>query len=173
MRTSPLARAAVAVLLLWPLQAGATLFNLGAVLTGDQEAPPVATPAQGVAGITYDDETNELGWSVAFTDLSAPLVDAHFHGPAPIGVPAGVQVPIPFTPGVTNDTLVGTATITEEQEQQLLAGLWYVNLHSSDWPNGEIRGQVLECNVIPEPATAMLVAMGIAVLSRSRRREAA
>lgn len=54
-----------------------------------------------------------------------------------------------------------------------LAGLWYVNLHSSEWPHGEIRGQVLECNVIPEPATAMLVAMGIAVLSRSRRREAA
>ncbi|RIL01673.1 MAG: hypothetical protein DCC71_17295 [Proteobacteria bacterium] len=159
---------AVATALLLPLPARAVLFDLSAVLTGDQETPPVPTGATGSADITYDDETNELAWTVTFSGLESPLVNSHFHGPAPPGVPADVQVPIPFTPGVTSDTLMGSATITEEQEQQLLAGLWYVNLHSEQFPAGEIRGQV-----VPEPATAILVAAGVALLSRARKREAA
>ena len=172
MQTFSLPKLALAVALLWPLQAGATLFSLAAVLTGDQETPPVATDATGTAGITYNDQTNELGWSVTFADLSSPIVNAHFHGPAPVGVPAGVQVPIPFNAGETTDTIVGTATLTDQQEQDLLGGLWYVNVHSEMWPNGEIRGQVLECKVVPEPATALLLGAGIALLTSARRREA-
>lgn len=156
---------ALATAWLAPLPASATLFSFDAVLNGAQETPPVATGAQGLAAITYNDETNELGWSITFIDLESPLINAHFHGPAPIGTPAGVQVPIPFDPGVLADTIVGTAILTEEQEQQLLAGLWYVNLHTEDWPDGEIRGQV-----IPEPSTALLLGAGVALLARKRRR---
>jgi hypothetical protein len=92
----------------------------------------------GVASVSYDDQTNELSWLVSWQDLSAEVVNAHFHGPALPGANAGVEVGIDFQ---TNPA-VGSATITSEQAADLLAGLWYVNIHSSAFPGGEIRGQV-------------------------------
>lgn len=158
-----------AALLVAPLQAHATLFSLDAVLDGLQETPPVATPASGTASLTYDDASNLLNWTISFQSLIGTTTDAHFHGPAPVGTPAGVQVPIPHTNGLTADTLIGSATLTATQETQLLAGLWYINIHSTFRPGGEIRGQV---NVVPEPGTLLLVAGGVAWLA-ARRRSAA
>lgn len=51
----------------------------------------------------------------------------------------------------------------EQQEADLRANLWYINIHTVDYPNGEIRGQLLE---IPEPehyaAFAGLALLGLA-----------
>ena len=38
----------------------------------------------------------------------------------------------------------GTLTLNEEQEQDLLAGRWYLNFHTTRYPGGEIRGQLIE-----------------------------
>ncbi len=147
--------------------ASATTFALAASLDGAQEVPPVATPATGSATLSYDDVANLLSWTIVFQDLIGTINNAHFHGPAAPGVAAGVQVGIPFTAGVTSGTLVGSATITGTQELQLLAGLWYINIHSTFKPGGEIRGQV---NVVPEPTTALLLGAGLAALGLARRR---
>jgi hypothetical protein len=77
-------------------------------------------------------------------------------------------VPIPFTAGVMEDTLIGNATITEVQEAQLLAGLLYINIHSEFRPGGEIRGQV---SVIPEPGTYALFGSALAALAIIRLRK--
>jgi hypothetical protein len=150
--------------LLLPLPAAATLFNLGAEIDGLQETPPVVTPGHGAATITYDDVTNQLNWTIYFTQLTGTTTDAHFHGPAAIGVPAGVQVPIPHTDGLTTDTLIGSAILTATQETQLLSGLWYINIHTTFRPGGEIRGQVL-----PEPGTLLLLGAGLAGIAARRR----
>jgi hypothetical protein len=92
----------------------------------------------GSATITYDEATNLLSWDITYSGLSGPPTVAHFHGPAVPGVSAGVQVPIT----VTASPLIGSATITDEQEADLLAGLYYVNIHTALNPGGEIRGQV-------------------------------
>jgi CHRD domain/PEP-CTERM motif len=158
--------AAVAALVLTvsAAPAGATIINLFATIDGAQETPPVATPATGTASITYNDVSNQLDWTITFSGLLGTINNAHFHGPAPVGVPAGVRVGIPFTAGVTADTLVGSAIISEAFETELLGQLWYINIHSTFAPGGEIRGQV-----IPEPGTLLLAGLGLIALAARRR----
>ncbi len=115
-------------------------------LVGGQEVPVNASSGSGTATVTLDVDSGELNWNIEYSNLVAGTTAAHFHGPAPIGINAGVQVGIPGSPtpyGGTSGTLVGTATINNTQIQQLLDGLWYINIHSSAFPGGEIRGQVL------------------------------
>lgn len=120
-------------------------------LSGLQEAPPVSTDATGFAAVTYDPLTNLLSWDVEFADIDTSITGAHFHGPAALGVNAGVQVNIGAISGLESP-LIGSTTITDDQESQLLDGLWYVNIHSTANPGGELRGQV-----VPEPSTVLLL----------------
>jgi hypothetical protein len=159
----PLAIAALA-LALCALPAGATVHLLFASLDGAQEVPANVTPGTGDAQITYDDVTNDLDWVITFSNLVGTTTDAHFHGPATYGVPAGVQIGIPHTDGLTADTLIGSATLTATQETQLLSFLWYINIHTTFDGTGEIRGQV-----VPEPGTLGLLALGLGALALRRR----
>src|SRR6185295_2296919 len=74
--------------------------------------------------------------SLNFNGLSSPQTDAHIHGPAAPGVAAGVLFPLPS--GQVSDFKI---TLTAGQAQDLKNGLLYVNVHSSNFPSGEIRGQ--------------------------------
>lgn len=155
---------AAASALAFSSSAQALTIHLGANITGGQEVPAVVTPGHGAATITFDTVTNVLSWTIYYESLTGTSTDAHFHGPAPIGVSAGVQVPIPHTDGLTSDTLVGSAVLTATQETQLLGGLWYINIHSTFRPGGEIRGQV-----VPEPTTLVLLGGGLALVASRRR----
>jgi hypothetical protein len=164
MRSFRFVLALAAGLCLWSAPAGAVTILLSASLDGAQEVPPVPTPATGSASITYDTVTNLLSWTITFSGLVGTTTDAHFHGPGAVGVPAGVRVPIPHTDGLTADTLIGSATISEAFEVELLSELWYINIHSTFRPGGEIRGQV-----VPEPGTLALLAIGLGSLAIRRR----
>src|SRR5262249_6132137 len=104
---------------------------------------PVTTNGTGTITGTYDKNTNVLNYTITWTGLSGPPVAAHFHGPADRNTAAAVLVPITLpTNAAAAGTLTGTATLTDQQETDMLAGLWYYNLHTTANPNGEIRGQV-------------------------------
>lgn len=111
-----------------------------------QQEVPAPTPvgsAGGRARLSYDADSNLLGWAITFDGLSGAPLGMHFHGPAAPGETASVQIDIGAASGLRSPS-VGAATLTDPQEQQLLAGLWYINIHTDANRAGEIRGQVLD-----------------------------
>lgn len=148
---------------------GATVFNFQAVIDGAQANAGAGTgsPATGSATVLFDDVTNLLSWNISWSGLLGTLSVAHFHGPAPAGVSAGVQVNfLGIAPGPPS---IGSTTITPAQGTDLVNGLWYINIHSSAFPPGEIRGQVLRVPV-PEPASLLVFLTGLVGLGALRRR---
>ena len=117
--------------------AHAEIRHYQADLTGSAEAPSVNTPATGSADVTYDTENKTLTWKVDYRDLQGVFSAAHFHGPAKTGENAPALV------NVTDSIKTGSASLTDQQAADLDAGLWYLNIHSERYPEGEIRGQVL------------------------------
>lgn len=113
--------------------------SLTATLAGSSEVPPNTSAASGTLVASLDKQTNLLTWTVSYSGLSGPAKAGHFHGPAMAGQNAGVA--LGFKDGV-DSPIKGSATLKPEQVADLLAGKWYVNLHTAAHPGGEIRGQV-------------------------------
>src|SRR5258708_39694391 len=113
--------------------------KMKATLDGKAEVPPNASAGTGTADIDYDPATKKLSWKLTYSGLSGPATAAHFHRPADAGKNAGVKVPIP---NATASPAQGSATLTDEQAADLMAGKYYVNVHTAANPGGEIRGQV-------------------------------
>ncbi len=119
--------------------AAAEEVKLKADLKGASEVPAVTTKGSGKADIVYDTAAKKLSWTVTYADLSGPATAAHFHGPGEPGKIADVAVPIP---NQGTSPVKGSATLTDTQAADLLAGKYYVNVHPAANAGGEIRGQV-------------------------------
>ena len=134
-------------IMLTTLALGATITFAGpafaekmkATLDGKSEVPANTSAATGTADIDYDAATKKLSWKVTYSGLSGPATAAHFHGPAEAGKNAGVAVAIP---NAGTSPAEGSATLTDAQAADLVAGKYYVNIHTAANPGGEIRGMV-------------------------------
>jgi len=154
------------LVLLGASPATATLIDLTASLDCAQANAGVGTCGAGGSGtgtatIVLDSDTNSLSWNIVWSGLSSAPTLMHFHGPALTTQNAGVQVNV----GVVGPPVVGAVVLSDQQESDLLAGLWYLNLHTADFPAGEIRGQV---TVVPEPDTLLLLGAGLVLVARVR-----
>src|SRR6185295_4186230 len=105
-------------------------------LTGGQEVPPNGSTATGTATLLLSPDEKTARVSLNFSGLTSAQTDAHIHGPAAPGITAPVIVDLPD--GQISDFAI---TLTSAQVQDLKNGLWYINVHSSNFPSGEIRGQ--------------------------------
>jgi hypothetical protein len=127
----------------------------GILMTAAQEVPVNNSTAIGIMDVSYSKETRLLTWSVTWSGLTGPVALMHIHGLAPKGYSAGVIYNI-ITPSnglaTPNATLYGATGKFSGQvladgfvikEQDLLNGLYYMNIHTSVNPGGEIRGQIV------------------------------
>ena len=118
--------------------ASAEKMTMKVALNSAAEVPPNNSKATGTADVTFDTATKLLTWKVNYSGLTGAATMAHFHGPAEAGKNAAVVVPIPNTASGAE----GSATLTDAQAADLLAGRYYINVHTEANKGGEIRGQV-------------------------------
>ncbi len=117
-------------------------YQLSGNATGAKEIPPVTTDATATLSGTYNSSTNKLEYTINWADLSGPPIMMHFHGPASTTESASPVVDITGFANSTSGSVSGSANLTDEQEGQLLNGLWYYNIHTPNHGAGEIRAQV-------------------------------
>jgi hypothetical protein len=134
------------VILFFQKNTFALIYPFNLTYSALQEVPPNASPATGTIAGTYDDGTKTISITINFSGLVANTTAAHFHAPAPIGVNAPViisYIPGGFPLGVTSGTFVNSYILTAGQEANLFANLMYSNIHTSQFPGGEIRTQMI------------------------------
>lgn len=116
---------------------------LTATLTGEAEVPGPGDPdGSGTANVLLNEEANEVCFDITVADITLPATGAHIHqGEA--GVAGDIVVPFE-APGED-----GTASgCVSEVDPNLIADIianpagYYVNVHTSDFPAGAIRGQL-------------------------------
>lgn len=116
-------------------------------LTGANEVPAVTTSGSGTFEGTYNRATKVLNYTVRWSlgDPAATTNNMHFHGPAEPTAIAPPRIPITgFPTGSVNQTFsAATPALDAAQEEELLNGKWYLNIHSTTNPGGELRGQLV------------------------------
>lgn len=110
-------------------------------MDANQEVPPNPSPARGSATVTLNVGTGQVTVAGDFANLLGAAVAAHIHAPAPRGANAGVVLPLAAT-NATSGTVSGAGTLSAATVADVLNGRAYINIHSTMFGGGEIRGQI-------------------------------
>ncbi len=116
-----------------------------AYLNGSNEVPANASTATGFGRLTLNAAGTQVKASFYFSGLSSNTTAGHIHGASVVGVTSGVIFDMTPPTGVTSGSAVDRlwTTVTPAQVADLKAGLWYFNIHTVNFPGGEIRGQIV------------------------------
>ena len=129
--------------------------DFAAYLWGSDEVPPNLSSYRGFGTLTLNG--NRLSYDVGLPLPSLAPIDAGIYGPALPGMNGDLILGLPsyvLVPGVPNSSFhggleyQGDLTLAPEQVEQLKEGLWYINISSVDFPQGELRGQI--CPLTPD-----------------------
>ena len=176
-RSAPLGLVMAVTIALFAPAASAATIALEAFLDGRQEVPANGSLAIGIAQLMYDTDTMMLTIQSTVLGIETDVLTGfHIHGPADPGevvnpplVHLGTALwsNIPMLDGMAYQQ--ATMPIDAATATALLADRTYLNVHTDAFPNGEIRGQITVVPV-PEPGTAMLMALGLIGLARAGTR---
>lgn len=171
------AAVALAVALL-PLAASATTTVYSFNLNAAQEVPINASPAAGSFQLTVDDIANTISFGMAAFNLQGGVAGAHIHqalagvnGPVVYNLllnadSTGLVFSIPNSFGFAGTTK--SVGLTLADDINLTPWNFYVNVHTSAFGGGEIRGQVALAPV-PEPATYAMLLAGLGLMGAFAR----
>jgi hypothetical protein len=174
----------------------AATLTFDASLSGANESPPNASPGIGFAIITLDTVLNTMEVNVTFSGLTSGDTASHIHCCVAPGGNAGVATTTPtftaFPSGVTAGSYDQVFDMTQASsynpafvtnnggtvataEAVLFAGIMagdaYLNIHTTNFPNGEIRGFLTAAAPTPLPAALPLFASGLGALVYGWRRK--
>lgn len=142
----------------------------------------------GLTGIVFDTDANELSVDIewgsenGFSDLSGEVTLLHLHGPTPSLPPdnfgeVNTQIivnlagSLNFNSSGTDGSLNDVFFLSDEEEDWLLSGRTYINVHTELYGAGEIRGYLLPTTfAVPEPNTGFLAVCLVAATALRRRR---
>jgi CHRD domain/PEP-CTERM motif len=169
----------------------ATPITYQASLDGAQTVPPTGSLATGLGTVTVDPATHLLTFELSWSNLVANPLGLHIHCCAPVGANGMLAINFQGFPAATSGVYVQTVDLTlatlynpafltahggtaAQAEADLLAALaagnTYIDVNNPMFPGGEIRGQLA---TVPEPATALLLATGLAsIAARLHKRRA-
>lgn len=166
------------------MNAHAASIDLVANLNTENEPFPVqATEGIGTAVASLDTYSGYFSWQIGFSDLTGPATAAHFHrgardvsGPVVIALDAADVVDVNGI-GEQAGLFTGSTYLTQAAIEEVLSGLWYINIHTDLNSAGEIRGQLeqLEATLpapVPLPAAVWLLGAGVAGLLSIRKKSA-
>jgi len=198
MRLTALVACFVALLGFAGAAAQGALIQYHANMDGPSESPTNNSPGVGTTSVDYDDVAHTLHVHVVFSGLQGNTTASHIHAPTAVALAgtAGVATTTPtfagFPLGVTSGTYDNTLDLTQSSSYNpsyvtanggtptsaeaaltsaIAAGKSYLNVHSSVYGGGEIRGFLVP-GAIPEPGTGLLVAAFAGAMGLRRRRVA-
>jgi len=187
----------VAVLAALTVSSQAAIAVYETFMDGPSEAPPNASPGTGWSVLTFDTTAMTMRLEASFTGLTGTTTAAHIHAPTAVAgvgtasvatqVPSFVGFPLGVTSGVYDNTFDMTLTTSYNGSfitnnggtttaafaalmSYVDAGRAYLNIHSSTFGGGEIRGFYAP---VPEPMTLAVIGLGAAALVRKRARRRA
>ena len=114
-------------------------FQLRARMNGASEVPPTASSGSGRGTMTLVNSL--LSYDINFTNLLSPAIAAHIHGPADTTQNASVLIPFNAPPAASG-TISGSTNLDSQQLLYIVTGQTYANIHTTNYPGGEIRGQI-------------------------------
>ena len=123
-----------------PVRAETIFFK--AELNASSQTPPNDSKGTGSVTASYDTNSKVLSWKGTHSGLTGDVTSAHFHGPATAGRSADVAIWLSIKGAPLPTSFEGQATLPDTHANDMMAGLWYVNIHTAKYPGGELRGQL-------------------------------
>jgi hypothetical protein len=111
-------------------------------LNGRQEVPANNSPGSGTCMVTLNATETQVSVECRYRNLSSNVTGAHIHDNGPVGVNGPIRFDFSFTGGTTGTIGPLVFNTTPAQVADMRANKWYINIHTSNFPGGEIRGQV-------------------------------
>jgi len=141
---------------------GTHVYNV--TMNSAQEVPPNGSTGTGPCIVSLDDVTGQVTVTGSYSGLTSNATAAHIHGPAGPGVNAGIVIGLTPTGG-TSGTISGGGTLSAANVTNMLNGLTYLNIHTTSFPGGELRAQIVGPVSVPALPWAWMAVLGAAALA--------